>query len=344
MIGSDAIIKCLENEGVQYVFGYPGVAICPFYNSILKSDIKTMCAQEKRPIDFGIRVLNDSVELGITAANKMRTTSSHTVRKSFYGNVFETPYLDKDITIMENNVISTLEFLNDIPKDKLDSSIRFPYFRNVDKDKVIDLLYRIKVHEANENFDVSQLISFLHGENSLNLFDVLIIGGDSKKTFKSPKHAIELPLVKRAFDLKIMDDPIDDIVRISRQRARLGGKQDTKFGLTEEQCKEVELKSEKPKEQDYMLEGRNPLLIIYFIEPKNDISDEEKHTGNSDWVETEKYKNELEANQISFLVGFAIGVPTKFGVENEVKRYVVNKTVDYFKKDHEEFTGEDENE
>lgn len=42
MIGSDAIIKCLENEGVQYVFGYPGVAICPFYNSILKSDIKTI--------------------------------------------------------------------------------------------------------------------------------------------------------------------------------------------------------------------------------------------------------------------------------------------------------------
>ena len=42
MIGSDAIIKCLENEKVKYVFGYPGVAICPFYNSILESDIKTI--------------------------------------------------------------------------------------------------------------------------------------------------------------------------------------------------------------------------------------------------------------------------------------------------------------
>lgn len=35
MIGADAIVKCLEAEGVEYVFGYPGVAICPFYNSIL---------------------------------------------------------------------------------------------------------------------------------------------------------------------------------------------------------------------------------------------------------------------------------------------------------------------
>ena len=42
MIGSDAIIKCLEQEGVEYVFGYPGVAICPFYNSILDSDIQTI--------------------------------------------------------------------------------------------------------------------------------------------------------------------------------------------------------------------------------------------------------------------------------------------------------------
>lgn len=42
MIGADAIIKCLEAEGVEMVFGYPGVAICPFYNSILESDIRTV--------------------------------------------------------------------------------------------------------------------------------------------------------------------------------------------------------------------------------------------------------------------------------------------------------------
>ena len=42
MIGADAIVKCLEAEGVEYVFGYPGVAICPFYNSILESDIRTI--------------------------------------------------------------------------------------------------------------------------------------------------------------------------------------------------------------------------------------------------------------------------------------------------------------
>lgn len=42
MIGADAVIKCLEEENVNYVFGYPGVAICPFYNSILESEIQTI--------------------------------------------------------------------------------------------------------------------------------------------------------------------------------------------------------------------------------------------------------------------------------------------------------------
>lgn len=42
MNGADIMVKCLEAEGITNVFGYPGVAICPFYNSILESDIRTI--------------------------------------------------------------------------------------------------------------------------------------------------------------------------------------------------------------------------------------------------------------------------------------------------------------
>lgn len=40
MIGADLMIKSLEEEGVEVVFGYPGVAICPFYNSMTGSGIR----------------------------------------------------------------------------------------------------------------------------------------------------------------------------------------------------------------------------------------------------------------------------------------------------------------
>lgn len=36
---AEAMVKCLENEGVKVVFGYPGAAICPFYDALSHSDI-----------------------------------------------------------------------------------------------------------------------------------------------------------------------------------------------------------------------------------------------------------------------------------------------------------------
>ena len=48
MIAADAIVKCLEKEGVEYVFGYPGVAICPFFNSILDTNIKTILVRQEQ--------------------------------------------------------------------------------------------------------------------------------------------------------------------------------------------------------------------------------------------------------------------------------------------------------
>ena len=32
--GAEIMVKCLEAEGVDIVFGYPGAAICPFYDKV----------------------------------------------------------------------------------------------------------------------------------------------------------------------------------------------------------------------------------------------------------------------------------------------------------------------
>ncbi len=48
MIGADAIVKCLEEEGIKAVFGYPGVAICPFYNSVEDSKIESILVRTEQ--------------------------------------------------------------------------------------------------------------------------------------------------------------------------------------------------------------------------------------------------------------------------------------------------------
>lgn len=48
MLGADVLAKCLELEGVEYVFGYPGVAICPFFEAITHTDVKTVLVRQEQ--------------------------------------------------------------------------------------------------------------------------------------------------------------------------------------------------------------------------------------------------------------------------------------------------------
>ncbi|MDR2545888.1 MAG: biosynthetic-type acetolactate synthase large subunit [Lachnospiraceae bacterium] len=48
MIGADAIIKCLEAENIEVVFGYPGMAIAPFFNSIRDSSIRPILVRSEQ--------------------------------------------------------------------------------------------------------------------------------------------------------------------------------------------------------------------------------------------------------------------------------------------------------
>ena len=46
--GAEIMVKCLQNEGVSYLFGYPGAAICPFYDCITKTDIKHILVRQEQ--------------------------------------------------------------------------------------------------------------------------------------------------------------------------------------------------------------------------------------------------------------------------------------------------------
>lgn len=46
--GAEIMVKCLKAEGVSVVFGYPGAAICPFYDKIYDSGIKHILVREEQ--------------------------------------------------------------------------------------------------------------------------------------------------------------------------------------------------------------------------------------------------------------------------------------------------------
>ncbi|OCN01619.1 acetolactate synthase, large subunit, biosynthetic type [Clostridium sp. W14A] len=46
--GAEIMVKCLESEQVELVFGYPGAAICPFYDSLSLSKIRHVLVRQEQ--------------------------------------------------------------------------------------------------------------------------------------------------------------------------------------------------------------------------------------------------------------------------------------------------------
>ncbi len=48
MTGAQAMIECLKAEGITTIFGYPGVAIAPFYDALYDSDIEHVLVRQEQ--------------------------------------------------------------------------------------------------------------------------------------------------------------------------------------------------------------------------------------------------------------------------------------------------------
>lgn len=46
--GAEIMVKCLENENIPVVFAYPGAAICPFFDCLYESKIKTVLVRQEQ--------------------------------------------------------------------------------------------------------------------------------------------------------------------------------------------------------------------------------------------------------------------------------------------------------
>ena len=46
--GAEIMVKCLEKEGVSLLFGYPGAAICPFYDCLLPSTVEHVLVRQEQ--------------------------------------------------------------------------------------------------------------------------------------------------------------------------------------------------------------------------------------------------------------------------------------------------------
>ena len=313
----------------------------------LKDDIRTMCEQQLTPKDFGIKVRDNSEELQITASNKMRTSYNLRMQYSFYGNIYDTPYLSLSVKQNKQNWVRTKELASELFTKGYryrfadvgrfdDSQVNDPqigtsrFFESVRKSIIINYLSGIKCSMANLNFNVENILNFIKDEDTIGdeIWDVVFEGGDSSYSYDIPGlTAIKCP--ERAIYA-----PDRRVVQISSRR-RLLGTREGKFALeskdiamAEKKCRDkwredegndpsIESRAIPLKAFFEFLPERKPVLIIMLIHPKKYVQDPTKPQKKL----IDSFLEELGDDK---LVAFAIGFPNS-GTRREDKFFKVNK-------------------
>jgi hypothetical protein len=255
---------------------------------VLKKDIYRMRESKLTPEHFGLRVRNDSDELQITARNKMRLAVDHFEQISYWGAVFDTPYIDSDVNkIVKNNEL-TRQFIEKLSINgyhfKREDEIAKGLFlcKNVPEERIIKLLRHLKISPFNVKFDTSQIIDFLEStsEEILANWDVVLIEGSRDGNINHNKielnNGITLVPIRRSFDLS------KNKINIGGKSGRLTSPTDARNGLTKKQIEEAKKKAEITEDWNGIsrtlrqevwfkyVPDRNPLLMIYFIDLNND--------------------------------------------------------------------------
>ena len=323
----------------------------------LKNDIREMFDQQLTPKDFGIKVRDNCDELQITASNKMRSAVGKDMLYSFYGNIYDTPYVTSKIDHNKTNMQKVKELASNLfangftlkyadykkaskdVNDQSDGTSR--YFADVPKKMIIEFLRSIKYSMANPRFDAKNIISFLEDEDTegLNMWDVVFESGKSESHYN----------IEGLQQVKCMERSIcntnRNVIQISTRRRVMTGSMEGRFTLSKEDIEKAEMAQRKQWEKDgensqgrdipvkayfRFLPKRKPILVIMFIKPKEAEGTEEKMLTN--------YREELGDDCI---VAFAVGCP---GIKDEGKavRYQVNKIFQQLNIEGEEPEEEDE--
>lgn len=321
-----------------------------WYNEIaenteeLKKYIYRMREAKLTPEHFGLKVRNDSDELKITASNKMRLAVDHYEQLSYWGKVFETPYINTDVNLILNNLELSKNFLNDLTREcysfkREDEKAKgLLYSSNIPSNFIIGFLKQLSISSYNIHFDTSQIIEFLVNCNDtiLEKWDVVIIEGkrdnDSDKKAYNINPEISIVPIKRGFDIS------KNRINIGGRSGKLSSPTDARNGLDKTQIKiakdnaftggDWDGKSNTVNQEVWFkyVENRNPLLMIYFINLDPDGT-------------TESEKIILNKLKDAPVMGFSVGFPMSQNSHTaEYHKYKVN--VIYSRQEIDEYQAE----
>lgn len=283
--------------------------ICEATDELL-AEVRVMRDKNATPLDFGLKVRNDpDVPLIVTARNKMRTAQAKYINVVLSEKAIEIPILHNDASKNMRNLSAVKQIMGNINIAKFGNQYGA---KDVDRQTILSLLDDIDVHAANVKFDPYAVSNFIkqYAGDELDKWDIVLLSGNGP-TYNLTDN-VNIQTRDRDFDV-IRDG---NAIRMSKKRSRIGSPSDPQFGLSNVQLLFLKSRGEYLTSDSYFKLKRNPLLMIYLVNPARNSADFGKLTDFSGLP----------------LVGFGIGIPSLADARTKYISYQVNKI-------HQEFGG-----
>lgn len=283
----------------------------------LKIQIAEMNRKGKTPKDFGLMVREspDTLEtsLLVTSRNKMRDTDVYEYHLNYGGVYADTSKLLRDAATNKHNLTAFKKFYA-----QLDFAWNHNYFmaNHVSKYLLADFLRELKIPYINKKFDTESLSNYIENSDLFREWDVVIAKGESQKFLKF-MDVEGLSAVVRSFHTGGDDDRY---IRIGGSNNRVLDPNILNCGLWLSKAEEKKILVEKNKllgenytsltALDYLKKRENPILVVYPIDLKVELSAHEKQSDNNSLLLGQKKKIKQNLGNHP-LIAFAVAFPAK---------------------------------
>lgn len=239
-----------------------------------KRSLREMSRMNRTPSDFGLKIRQSPDSLLVTARNKMQYTKSVTISLSVDGQYIETPWLPLDQTVMDANQMAIKEFVKTLPPVKpVNDEIYKPslFWNDIPSKAVEKLLRSYEVPHWHLNFQGNALADYIVDNLEDAKWDVAIVEGKGiADEIQIAGKTVTYQRVKRA--VYITNDSL-----MIGSKARIGSGGVARIGLSVNEVDKLrkdyqedfpDKKADNMADRNYMTSNRNPLLVLYMIDPE----------------------------------------------------------------------------
>ena len=292
----------------------------------LREEVAKMNRLGAIPRDFGLKVRAHPTTLIITARNKMKHSDRVECWITLDGKFFETPRFRQDIEVIHANKQRTDELIDRIFETcgtPAGSRLQPLFWSKVPRSVVCEYLRKYENHPRNMEADGAALESYINKNNKFANWDVLVVSSND-----SPAFFIKgLPIRP---SLRPMSGA-SGVLSSYGTKMRIGTMGLTKHGLTDKQIRaakeafkeskrteyetkygaraEEKLEAMSTPDRAYLIQGRDPILIIHYLKP--------------DFKNTNDIPKGMDVDK-DLMVGYGIGFPMLADSEPVYAVYYIN--------------------